>query len=95
MLLAGIVKVAIEKIDGATDISLRVHPQHAAEWRAFLNEHMDPGASPKIVEDPSQPPDSCVLQTSMGTAVVGVEVQLKEIEQGLMDLLAARPGGTP
>jgi hypothetical protein len=28
----------------------------------------------------------------MGTAVIGVEVQLKEIEQGLLDLLAARPG---
>jgi len=28
----------------------------------------------------------------MGTAVVGLELQLKEIEQGLMDLLAARPG---
>jgi hypothetical protein len=27
----------------------------------------------------------------MGTAKLGVEVQLKEIEQGLMDLLAARP----
>jgi hypothetical protein len=27
----------------------------------------------------------------MGTADLGLEVQLKEIEQGLMDLLAARP----
>jgi len=29
----------------------------------------------------------------MGTAELGLEVQLKEIEQGLMDLLAARPQG--
>jgi hypothetical protein len=28
----------------------------------------------------------------MGTAMLGLDVQLKEIEQGLMDLLAARPG---
>jgi hypothetical protein len=27
----------------------------------------------------------------MGTAAISMEVQLKEIEQGLMDLLAARP----
>jgi len=92
LLLAGIVRVALEKIDGATEISLRVHPQHAAEWRTFLIGHMAAGVAPVIVEDASQPPDCCVLQTSMGTAVVGVEVQLKEIEQGLMDLLAARPG---
>ena len=30
----------------------------------------------------------------MGTAQLGVEVQLKEIEQGFMDLLAARPRET-
>jgi hypothetical protein len=28
----------------------------------------------------------------MGTTTIGLEVQLKEIEQGLMDLLSARPG---
>jgi hypothetical protein len=27
----------------------------------------------------------------MGTTAIGMEVQLKEIEQGLLDLLAARP----
>jgi hypothetical protein len=27
----------------------------------------------------------------MGTAELGMEIQLKEIEKGLMDLLAARP----
>jgi hypothetical protein len=27
----------------------------------------------------------------MGTTEIGVELQLKEIEQGLMDLMAARP----
>ena len=43
----------------------------------------------EIVEDPAQPLDRCVLETSMGTAAIGLEVQLKEIEQGLMDLLAA------
>jgi hypothetical protein len=28
----------------------------------------------------------------MGIANLGMEVQLKEIERGMMDLLAARPG---
>ena len=92
MLLAAIVRVALDKIDGATALVLRVHPQHAAEWREYLALHMKSGKLPEITEDPTQRLDCCVLQTSMGTAVVGVEVQLKEIEQGLMDLLAARPG---
>jgi flagellar assembly protein FliH len=91
LLLAGIVRVALEKIVGATGVRLRVHPQNATEWRQFLTAQLDPADLPEIVEDLAQPPDRCTLETSMGTAVLGIEVQLKEIEQGLMDLLAARP----
>jgi flagellar assembly protein FliH len=93
MLLAGIVRVALEKIDGATGVRLRVHPGNAADWHRYLSTHLEPADLPEIIEDPSQPPDSCLLETSMGTAAMGLEVQLKEIEQGLMDLLAARPAG--
>lgn len=95
LLLAGIVRVALEKIDGATKVILRVHPQNAADWRHYLAMQLDPAELPDIVEDVSQPEDRCSLETSMGTAVIGVEVQLQEIEQGLMDLLAARPGTAP
>jgi len=92
LLLAGIVRVALERIDGATGVILRVHPQDAPDWRRYLATHLEPADVPEIVEDPAQPPDRCLLETSMGTAMLGVEGQLKEIEQGLMDLLAARPG---
>jgi flagellar assembly protein FliH len=91
-LLAGIVRVALEKIEGATEIKLRVHPRQAAGWRQYLSMHMQQENLPELIEDAAQPIESCILQTSMGTAVLGVEVQLKEIEQGLADLLAARPG---
>jgi flagellar assembly protein FliH len=94
LLLAGIVRVALEKIDGATGVVLRVHPQNAATWRPYLTTRLEPSDLPEIVEDPAQELDRCTLETSMGTAVVGMEVQLKEIEQGLMDLLAARPGAS-
>lgn len=92
LLLAGMVRVALEKIDGVTKVSLRLNPQNACDWRTYLATHIDPGRMPEIVEDPALPPDRCMLETAMGTAELGVEVQLKEIEQGLMDLLAARPG---
>jgi flagellar assembly protein FliH len=94
LLLAGIVRVALEKIDGATSVQLRIHPENAADWRRYLATQLDPEDRPQIVEDPAQPVDRCTLETSMGTAMIGLEVQLKEIEQGLMDLLAARPGAT-
>jgi len=92
LLLAGIVRVALEKIDGATGVVLRIPPHDAADWRRYLTTHLEPADLPEIVEDPAQSPDCCTLETAMGTASVGLEVQFKEIEQGLMDLLAARPG---
>lgn len=92
LLLAGIVRVALEKIDGATGVVLHVHPQNVSDWRRYLEIQLDPADIPEIKEDPSQRPDTRTLETAMGTAELGVEVQLKEIEQGLMDLLGARPG---
>jgi flagellar assembly protein FliH len=91
LLLMGIVRVALERIEGATGVALAVHPQQAADWRRYLASRMDAGAMPEIVEDAAMALDRCTLRTSMGTAELGLEVQLKEIEQGLMDLLAARP----
>jgi flagellar assembly protein FliH len=91
LLLMGIARVALEKIEGATGMVLAVHPQQAAEWRRYLAGYMEPGALPEIVEDPALAIECCQLRTSMGTAELGMEVQLKEIEHGLMDLLAARP----
>ena|ERR1700686_428888 len=95
LLLMGIVRVALEKIEGATGVVLAVHPQQAVEWRCYLASLMDAGTLPEIVEDPAMAIERCQLRTSMGTADLGLEVQLKEIEQGLMDLLAARPQEKP
>jgi flagellar assembly protein FliH len=95
LLLMGIVKVALGQIENATEVALLVHPQRTADWRKFFASSMDPKNVPAIVEDPAMPAEGCTLRTSMGTADLGVEVQLKEIENGLMDLLAARPQGKP
>src|SRR5208283_1843628 len=91
LLLMGIVRVALERIEGATEVSLLVNPQQAADWRQQLASLMPAGKLPEIVEDPAMALDQCGLRTSMGTAEIGLEPQLKEIEQGLTDLLAARP----
>jgi|SRR5271165_636501 len=93
LLLMGIVRVALERIEGATAVVLAVHPERAADWRSYLAARMDAGDLPEIVEDPAMGHEQCELRTAMGTADLGLEVQLKEIEQGLMDLLAARPQG--
>lgn len=91
LLLMGIARVALERIEGATGVVLAVHPLQAGEWRRYLACRMDPGDLPEIVEDPALAMERCQLRTATGTAELGLEVQLKEIEQGLTDLLAARP----
>ena len=58
-----------------------------AIWlRAWMRENCR-----RLWKIPAMALEQCELRTSMGTAELGLEVQLKEIEQGLMDLLAARP----
>jgi flagellar assembly protein FliH len=44
-----------------------------------------------IVDEPMFAPGQCRLESSLGTVELGVDDQLKEIEQGFLDLLAARP----
>jgi flagellar biosynthesis/type III secretory pathway protein FliH len=91
MLLMGIVRVALEKIEGVTRVALHVPNANAQEWRRHLASHLDPAQMPEITEDASLSPGRCALKSAMGTIDLGFEVQLKEVEQGLMDLLAARP----
>ncbi len=91
LLLMGVVRVALEKIEGATSVTLVVNPKQAADWRAYFAGRAELATPPEVVEDAAMPSDQCGLRTAMGTTELGMEMQLKEIEQGLMDLLAARP----
>lgn len=95
LLLMGIARVALDKVDGATEVKLALHPGQAQDWRSQLASWQAAVPEKKnlveVVEDPAIPPGQCELRTSMGSTQLGVEVQLKEIEQGLADLVAARP----
>jgi flagellar assembly protein FliH len=91
LLLAGVVRVALDQIEDNTKVVVRVHPQQAADARGYFAKTMDPQRVPEVVEDASVQLDGCVLQTELGTTELGIEAQFKEIEQGLLDLLAQRP----
>jgi flagellar assembly protein FliH len=92
LLLAGLARITLEKIESATRVVVRVHAQQVAECRGYFAQHMEAGKVPEVIEDPAVGIDHCILQTALGTTELGVDVQLKEIEQGLFDLLAKRPG---
>jgi len=90
LLLQGLVRISLERVERATSVVFRIHPAHAEQWRQHFRAYVDTTHAPEICEDASLPPDQCSIETSMGKVELGVEIQLKEIEQGLMDLLAAR-----
>ena len=93
LLLAGLVRVALDRIESHTKVTVRVNPQEADDCRAFFARTMEPQRVPEVVEDGGLEPDRSVLETELGTTEIGIEVQLKEIERGLLDLLAQRPTG--
>jgi flagellar assembly protein FliH len=95
LLLAGMVRVALERIESGTKVVLRVHPDQLSACRAYFAQHMEPQQVPEVVEDSQLAMHHCVLETVLGTTELGPEIQLKEIEQGLFDLLGQRPEARP
>jgi len=92
--LAGIVRVTLEKLDTGTKVNLHVHPKEAPDWRHYFACQREDVPAPDVHEDPAIAPGECRIETSLGSTEVGLESQLKEIETGLLDLLAERPGAS-
>jgi len=95
MLLAALVKVALEKLQQNTNVVVRVPRQQSGAWREYFDHNAQLEVSPEVAEDESLAPGTCVLETELGSTELGLESQLKEVETGLFDLLAQRPDTTP
>jgi flagellar assembly protein FliH len=89
LLLMGVAKVAIQKIALATSITIRVNPQQLEDWKRYFDSHGHKKLT--VVAGPEVAINDCFMETELGSAQLGIDAQLKEIERGLFDLLAARP----
>jgi flagellar assembly protein FliH len=87
MVVAGLVKVVLERMQQTTKAVIRIRPEEALSWRHYFNTNPDL----EIVEDASLEPNACRIETELGIAEMGLEAQLKEVEAGFFDLLAQRP----
>ncbi len=87
LVVAGLVKVMIERLQQKTKITVRVRPEEAEGWRHYFRDH----TNLQIVEDFSLELKACLLETELGVADMGLDAQLKEVEQGFFDLLAQKP----
>lgn len=92
LMMGAVVRIALEQLQEGSSITLRVCVGAATAWRAFFagSPH---APTMQVVEDGGLSDEDCWLETEMGSANFNVEEQLKEVEQGFMDLLAKRPEG--
>jgi flagellar assembly protein FliH len=90
LLVAALVRVAVDKLHDGSSVSVRTSPVNAEKWREYLASSMN-GSSIALVEDAQLSPDDCILETDLGSANFSIDAQLKEVEQGFFDLLAQRP----
>jgi flagellar assembly protein FliH len=91
LLLAGIVRVALENLNSATQVRLRAHPAEVPLWRTYFQNAPVNGVTPELLGDPSLAAGCCILETELGSTQISLDTQLKEIEQGFLDLLEQRP----
>jgi flagellar assembly protein FliH len=90
MLVAALVRVAVDKLHDGSSVSLRVSPIKADRWRERLGSPSN-GSTITIIEDGTLSVEDCILETDIGSANFSIDAQLKEVEQGFFDLLAQRP----
>jgi len=91
MLVAALVKVVMEKLQRGTTATVRVPPEEVADWNRYFEGNTTADIRVEVTADPSVEAHNCILETELGTTELGLDAQLKEIEQGFFDLLAQRP----
>jgi flagellar assembly protein FliH len=90
MLVATLVRIAVEKMREESSVTIRVGAGRGSAWKQFFAATAN-AARIEVVEDPQLTDQDCLLETELGTANFGLDTQLKEVEQGFFDLLALRP----
>lgn len=91
MLVAALVRVAMEKLQHGTAATVRVRPEEVGEWNRYFEGDSRREIRLEVKADPSVEGHNCILETELGSTELGLGAQLKEIEQGFFDLLAQRP----
>jgi flagellar assembly protein FliH len=89
LLLRGAVKVALEKVQEGSAVTLRVPEEQVQDWQEIFAGRDHVGLI--VLGDARLAGGDCVLETSVGRVELGIKTQLQEIERGFFDLLEQRP----
>jgi flagellar assembly protein FliH len=90
MLVATLVRMAIENMSEGSSVTVRVDPARVDGMKAYFARH--PNISRvEVTADSQLSNQDCIVETELGSANFGLDTQLKEVERGFFDLLALRP----
>lgn len=84
--ILGVVKAALEKLEGREVDRVRVHPENADIVRKHV-ERLGRSKRLEVVGDPRLDRGAVVFETACGNLDVSVDTQLEEIQRGLVDRL--------
>jgi flagellar assembly protein FliH len=84
MMLAGIVRSALDRLKATGKVVLRVTPRYLEQWRKAVD---DISTRADVLADPDVPEESCTLETELGNTEISISGPLLEIEKGFFDLL--------
>ncbi|HXJ96867.1 MAG TPA: FliH/SctL family protein [Terriglobia bacterium] len=91
LFLTGIVRVALEKVATTSSVKLRVSENDVFKWRQIVGALKGVQPQPEVVGDPTLPNGRCIMETDVGSTQISLDTQFREVERGLLDLLALRP----
>ncbi|MGH9518818.1 MAG: FliH/SctL family protein [Terriglobales bacterium] len=94
LLLAATVRVALDQLAGGAKLELVVPPSKLRQWQELMQRDLEIKAQPVLRADAALEPSGCKLVTETGATDLGLESQLREVEQGFLDLLDRRQRAT-
>lgn len=94
LLLAGTVRVALDQLAGGARIELHVPPSKLRLWQELLQRDLEVKCQPVLRADAALEPAGCRLETETGVTDLSLDAQLREVEQGFLDLLDRRQRAT-
>lgn len=90
LLIMALVQIALGQIKEGSAVSVRVRPEEVSRWRDQLGATAI-NLEVTVIADSDLKPGDCVLETELGSVNFSMEAQLKEVEQGFLDVLARTP----
>jgi flagellar assembly protein FliH len=88
ILLAGVVRSALQRVDSSMNVRMRVSPRTIQKWKGSFQKECESGLS--IVPDPGFADDQCRVESEVGTTELSLTGALKEIDERFMELLTQR-----